>query len=47
MSQMRQYANSAEVQALPHIQRIQALQSRQHEIEEVIRDEILYQPRQD
>jgi hypothetical protein len=44
---MAKYANSPEVQKLPHLARVRALQSRQHELEEIIRDEIICQPRQE
>lgn len=42
---MMSHNNSKEVQALPHQQRVQELQSRRHEVEEMIRDELLHQPR--
>ena len=42
---MSQYQHSPEVQKLPPLQRERALQSRHHEIEETIRDELLHQPR--
>jgi hypothetical protein len=44
---MSQYNRSPEVQKLQGPDRVRALQNRQHEIEEMIRDEIIYQPRRD
>ncbi len=44
---MRKHANSPAVQNLPHLERVQELQSRRHEIEEIIQDELIHQPRQD
>jgi len=44
---MSQYNRSPEVQKLQGPDRVRALQSRQHEVEEMIRDEIIYQPRWD
>ena len=41
---MREYAQSPEVKSLPFPQQARALRSRQHEAEEVIRDELIFQP---
>jgi hypothetical protein len=41
---MFQYANSPEVQKLPYLERVQALQSRHHEAEEIVRHDLIYQP---
>lgn len=41
---MRQYAQSPEVKSLPYTQKVQALQSRQHEAAEIVRDELIFQP---
>lgn len=44
---MSQYNHSPEVQKLEGPDRVRVLRSRQHETEEMIRDEIIYQPRRD
>ncbi len=44
---MRKHANSPAVQNLPHLERVHELQSRRHEIEEIIQDELIHQPRRD
>lgn len=44
---MRQYAQSPEVKDLPYLQKVQALQSRRHEADELVRDELIYQPLKD
>lgn len=41
---MHQYANSKEVQNLPHLRRIRSLQSRQYEAEEIVRQDLVFQP---
>ena len=41
---MALYSNSPEVQKLPHLARVRALQNRQFEVEEVIRHDLIYQP---
>ena len=41
---MSQYEQSPEVKDLPYLQKVQALQSRRHEADEIVRDELIYQP---
>jgi Zn-finger domain-containing protein len=41
---MSQYGNSSEVQKLPYLDRVQALQSRRHEANEIVLHDIVYQP---
>ena len=41
---MHQYNNSPEVQKLPHQERVRALQNRQMEADELVRDELINQP---
>lgn len=41
---MRQYQHSPEVKKLPFQERVQALQSRQHEAAEIVRHDLLHQP---
>jgi hypothetical protein len=40
-----QYRRTPEFKNLPHHRQVLALQSRRHEAEELVRDEILHQPR--
>ena len=44
---MMQYNNSPEVQKLPHLDRVQALQSRRHEADELVRHDLILQPLKD
>ena len=44
---MMQHHNSPEVSSLPYQDRVMSLQSRRHEVDEVIRDELIYQPLKD
>ena len=41
---MMRHANSKDVQSLPHQQRVQELRSRQHEVQEIVQHEIVFQP---
>jgi len=41
---MAQYRHSKEVQDLPHLQQVQALQSRRHEAEEIVLHDVIFQP---
>lgn len=44
MDLMSKHSNSPAVQKLPHLQRVQELQSRRHEVEELIQHELIFQP---
>jgi Transposon-encoded protein TnpV len=46
-SLMAEHMNSAEVQKLPHLDRVRSLQNRRMEVEELIRDELINQPLKD
>ncbi len=44
---MREYAQSPEVKDLPYMQKVQALQSRRHEANEIVQAELIHQPLKD
>jgi hypothetical protein len=44
MAIMMQYANSPVIRALPHIEKVQALEARRHEAEEIVRHDVIFQP---
>ena len=41
---MSRHNNSEEVQKLPHLERVRELQSRHHEVEEMLRHDLILQP---
>ena len=41
---MSRHNNSKEVQKLPHLERVRELQSHHHEVEEIIRHDLILQP---
>lgn len=43
-SLMLEYERSPEVKDLPYMEKVRALQSRRHEAEELVRDELIHQP---
>lgn len=43
-SLMNEYEQSPEVKDLPYMQKVQALQSRRHEADDLVQDELIHQP---
>lgn len=43
-SLMMDYAGSPQVKDLPYMEKVRALQSRRHEADEIVREELIHQP---